>query len=152
MNERSVTHATFVLERTYKAAPKKVFAHWADASLKRKWFSAPGEEVSNLEVDFRVGGHERGSGTVPNGTSRYCYEARYDDIVPDHRLVYGYTMDVEGVRISSSLATLVLEADGAGTRLTYTEQGAYLDGGDTPESRERGTAELLDQLQEAVDG
>lgn len=152
MTERSVTHATFVLERTYKAEPAKVFAHWADPALKRTWWGAPGEERPQLECDFRVGGYERGSGTAPGGTSIYTYEARFDDIVADERIVYVYTMGIDGVCISSSLGTVVLEPlAGGGTRLTYTEQGAFLDGLDTPPSREHGTAELLDQLREVVD-
>jgi len=33
-----------------------------------------------------------------------------------------------------------------GTRLVLTEQGAYLDGHDTPTQREQGTRDLLDGL------
>jgi hypothetical protein len=36
--------------------------------------------------------------------------------------------------------------DATGTRLVFTEQGAYLDGHDTPEQREHGTRELLNAL------
>jgi hypothetical protein len=39
-----------------------------------------------------------------------------------------------------------VEADGDGTRLTYTEQGVHLDGLDTVEGREEGTRGLLDLL------
>jgi hypothetical protein len=35
---------------------------------------------------------------------------------------------------------------GTGTRLIFTEQGAYLDGHDTPAQREQGTGALLDTL------
>jgi uncharacterized protein YndB with AHSA1/START domain len=35
---------------------------------------------------------------------------------------------------------------GTGTRLIYTEQGAFLDGEDKPEYREHGTKVLLDAL------
>ena len=35
---------------------------------------------------------------------------------------------------------------GDGTALTYTEQGAYLDGIDQPELRREGTMEMLDNL------
>lgn len=38
----------------------------------------------------------------------------------------------------------------SGTRLVLTEQGAYLDGHDTPESREQGTGALLDALAEEL--
>jgi hypothetical protein len=36
--------------------------------------------------------------------------------------------------------------DQDGTKLTYTEQGAFLDGIDKPEAREEGTAWMLDNL------
>jgi hypothetical protein len=42
--------------------------------------------------------------------------------------------------------TVELEAEGAGTALTYTEQGVFLDGIDDPAERERGTTDLLDNL------
>jgi hypothetical protein len=45
-----------------------------------------------------------------------------------------------------SLATLQLTADGAGTTLSVTEQGAFLDGYDDAGSREHGTGMLLDAL------
>jgi uncharacterized protein YndB with AHSA1/START domain len=38
-----------------------------------------------------------------------------------------------------------------GTRLVYTEQGACLDGLDTPDAREHGTRELLDALGTALE-
>ena len=38
MAERSVTHATFTLERTYDAPPAKVFKAFADPAIKRRWF------------------------------------------------------------------------------------------------------------------
>jgi uncharacterized protein YndB with AHSA1/START domain len=66
--------------------------------------------------------------------------------VPDERIVYAYEMHRDETRISVSLATVQLEAEGVGTRLTYTEQGAFLDGEDEPEYREQGTGSLLDAL------
>jgi hypothetical protein len=49
-------------------------------------------------------------------------------------------------RISVSVATVELEPQGSGTRLIFTEQGAFLDGFDDPAMREHGTRELLDAL------
>jgi hypothetical protein len=34
MTQRSVTHATFAIERTYDAAPARVFAAWATSEAK----------------------------------------------------------------------------------------------------------------------
>jgi uncharacterized protein YndB with AHSA1/START domain len=55
-------------------------------------------------------------------------------------------------RISVSLATTELKPEGSGTRLIYTEQGAFLDGLDDPKMREQGTHELLDALAKALQG
>jgi uncharacterized protein YndB with AHSA1/START domain len=150
MTERSVTHATFVVERTYEAPPARVFAAWADPAAKARWFGAPDEGTVEFELDFRVGGREFSRGTVPDGQQSYTFEARYQDIVPDERIVYTYEMHLDEQRISVSLGTVQLRREAEGTRLTYTEQGAFLDGLDTPEQREQGTGSLLDALGEEL--
>jgi len=146
MTERSVTHATFVIERTYPASPARVFAAFADPQVKARWFVGPEDwEASDHELDFRVGGQERVSGGPPGGPV-HIYEARYQDIVPDQRIIIAYDMHLNETRISVSLATVELKPEGTGTRLIFTEQGAFLDGFDDPSLREHGTGELLDQL------
>jgi uncharacterized protein YndB with AHSA1/START domain len=145
MTERSVTHATFAVERSYDASPGRVFAAWADPAAKARWFGDPDQGVTEYELDFRIGGREINRGTGPDG-QLYTFEARYQDIVPDQRIVYAYDMHLEETRISVSLGTVELKPEGEGTRLTYTEQGAYLDGLDTPEQRKQGTGGLLDAL------
>jgi uncharacterized protein YndB with AHSA1/START domain len=146
MSKRSATHSTFVIERNYDAPPVRVFAAWADVNAKGQWFGPGGEQV--YELDFREGGRERFETTV--GGAVYSYDALYEDIVADERLVYTYNMHRDGVRMSVSVTTVELVADGDRTHLRYTEQGAFLDGEDTPEQREHGTRELLDKLAEVL--
>jgi hypothetical protein len=56
-------------------------------------------------------------------------------------------MFVAGSLISVTLATMDLAPAGRGTRLRYTEQGAYLDGNpESPAGRKRGTSWHLDNL------
>jgi uncharacterized protein YndB with AHSA1/START domain len=74
------------------------------------------------------------------------YDARYQDIVPGERIVSTYDMHLDDKRISVSLATVEFKAAAAGTRLVYTEQGAFLDGFDMPAQRKQGTEDLLDAL------
>jgi uncharacterized protein YndB with AHSA1/START domain len=145
MTQHSVTHATFVIERTYPVSPARVFQAFADPDLKRRWFGA--DEMPNVhhELDFRVGGQEINRGGPPDGPI-YTYLAVYQDIVPEQRIVTTYAMDMGETRISASVATFELTPEGSGTRLVLTEQGAYLDGHDTPEQREHGTRVLLDNL------
>jgi uncharacterized protein YndB with AHSA1/START domain len=144
MTERSVVHTTFVVERTYDASPARVFAAWADPEAKARWFGDPDEGVEEFELDFRVGGREFNRGEVEGNA--YTYEARYQDIVPDERIVYAYDMHIDDQRISVSLSTVELRPDGEGTQLTYTEQGAFLDGLDSAAQRESGSAGIFDAL------
>src|ERR671914_411968 len=100
MTERTVEHATFVVERTYDAAPARVFAAWADPAIKARWFAGPEDwESSAYELDFRVGGREISRGGPPGGPV-ISYEARYQDIVPDQRIVYSYALHVDETCIS----------------------------------------------------
>ncbi|HYY32177.1 MAG TPA: SRPBCC family protein [Gaiellaceae bacterium] len=145
MTKRTVEHATFVVERTYEAPPAQVFAAWAEPAAKARWFKGTDEAPDEYELEFRIGGREINRSAGPDG-QLYTYEARYADILPDERIVYTYDMYRDETRISVSLATVELESNGAGTKLTYTEQGAFLDGEDKPEYRERGTGGLLDAL------
>ena len=48
--------------------------------------------------------------------------------MPDERIVYTYSMHLDQTLLSISVATVEFRAEGAGTRLVLTEQGAYLDG------------------------
>jgi uncharacterized protein YndB with AHSA1/START domain len=73
MSERSVEHATFVVERTYDASPARVFAAWADPAAKASWFAGDDPEGAKLELDFRVGGREINSGAAPDGNI-YTFE------------------------------------------------------------------------------
>ncbi|MEC0204431.1 SRPBCC family protein [Paenibacillus lautus] len=139
MNERFVKHATFVVERTYTASPAKVYQAWADPAAKAKWFSKPDF------FEFRVGGREYSSGGPPEGPV-FTFDACYQEIVPEERIVYSYSLDSDDIRMSVSLTTVEFIPTEGGTKLVFTEQGAFFDGYDTPEVREHGTNEMLDTL------
>jgi uncharacterized protein YndB with AHSA1/START domain/DNA-binding transcriptional ArsR family regulator len=140
MTSRTTEHGTFTVTRTYPVPPERVFAAWSNQEAKARWFGAPGHQL-----DFRVGGTEINRGGPPGGPV-YTYDATYRDIVPDERIVYGYTMATDDTLISVSVTTVEFNPAPSGTMLTFTEQGVFLDGGDTPAIREKGTGELLDAL------
>ncbi len=145
MSERSVSHASFTLERTYPASPERVFAAWATQEAKSKWFGADEGDTKEHTLDFRVGGREHTSGAIPDGPS-FTLDALYHDIVENERVVWSYDIHLDGRRISVSLATVEISPAPGGAKLVLTEQGAYLDGLDTNAQREAGTDEILDKL------
>ena len=144
--ERSQTHATFVLERTFSAPPAAVWHALSDADARDQWFGGGAAfSTSEKSHDFRVGGHSVEDGQW-HGGPRSRFVATYTDIVPQQRIVFTYDMWLDERHMSTSLTTIVLEPVADGTELTYTEQGVHLDGLDTVAGRETGTSGLLDQL------
>ena len=152
MTDRSVIHDTFSIERTYPAAPSRVFAAFASLEAKNIWgdtgdLGAADGAAGLEEFDFRPGGREGFGFKYESKT--YRYDALYYDIVPDQRIVYSYEMYADDARISVSVATIEFAKSDGGTVLTWTEQGAYLDGIDGAQAsalRQEGTAEMLDGL------
>lgn len=146
MTERSVSHATFTIERRYEASTRRVFAAWSKAEAKQRWFACHGDWTPGpYQLDFTVGGREHLS-TRDTGGVDHIYDAIYQDIVPDERIVYAYQMHLDARRISVSLATVEFRPEGKGTRLVFTEQAAFLDGYDRPGEREIGTRAGLENL------
>ena len=108
-----MTHATFVIERTYDAAPARVFAAWATPRPSALVRRADDWERGGYELDFRVGGRERAAAARRTARSTR-YDARYQDIVPNERIIYTYDMHLDDKRISVSLATVELKPAGQG--------------------------------------
>jgi uncharacterized protein YndB with AHSA1/START domain len=144
--ERSQTHATFVIERTYPVPVELVWHALSDNAARDEWFGGgPEFDVSDRSHDFRVGGHAVEEGQW-HGGPRSRFASTYTDIVEQQRIIFTYDMWVDGQHMSTSISTMVLEPLGEQTRLTYTEQGVHLDGLDTVEGREEGTRGLFDNL------
>jgi len=149
-DEPFVAHGSFSIERTYPTSPERVFAAFRDPVKKRRWFvEGAAWEVYQFDVDFRVGGSEtsrfsfRGGPEITNDT-------QYQDIIDNRRIVITYRMTIGGQPLSVSLATMEFLPDGNGTRLTYTEQGAFFDSADSIPGREQGCTALLARLAEEL--
>jgi uncharacterized protein YndB with AHSA1/START domain len=146
MTDRSVTHATVVLEHDYALPPARVFEAWADPAIKTRWFTgALDPAAAPMTLDFRVGGTEQTISQADDGTV-VRYQGLFCDIVPGERIVIANWIDVNGQRISVSQFTAEFRATATGTQLVATEQGAYLDGHDSPDSRAVGIRAQLDAL------
>ncbi|KQT02311.1 SRPBCC domain-containing protein [Cellulomonas sp. Leaf395] len=142
----AVAHATFVVERTFDADLTRVWDAFAVPEQHAQWFgSDPGFTETEAHEEFRVGGQAVQDGQWHDGpTSRYV--ATYTDIVERSRIVSTYDMWVGGEHLSTSLSTIELEAVDGGTRVTYTEQGVFLDGKEDGSQREAGFQGIFDTL------
>jgi uncharacterized protein YndB with AHSA1/START domain len=157
MEKQSVIHNTFVIERGYAATPERVFAAFADAAKKRKWFvEGDHHEVEQYEMDFRVGGQEKARVVFKAGTpvaGMVCVnETGYVDIVPNNRVVFVSKMTLGERCISACLGTVELLRTEKGTDLLFTHQAAFFEGADGPEMREEGWRKLFERLKAELEG
>jgi uncharacterized protein YndB with AHSA1/START domain len=151
MEEQSVIHSTFVIERNLAASPERAFAAFADPAKKRRWF-AEGEthDVVHYEMDFRVGGKELARFRLKEGTPMpgvtFTNDTVFQNIVPNRRVVFASTMSWEDKCISASLVTAEFVASETGTNLIFTHQAAFFEGADGPAMREDGWGKILDRF------
>ena len=150
--KRSVERSSFTINRRWKASPTRVFAAFSDPVLKAKWFGGGSawSEISR-SFEFREGGRETAVGKWRESGVVTAFDCVYQDIVPEERIIYNYTMHLDGRKISVSQACVELRPDGTGTMLTVTEYGDYLDGYDDAGSREHGTNALMDALAKSLE-
>lgn len=149
----AVTNAIFTIERVLSAPPARVFAAYSSLEAKNGWFKAPADiETLNRELDFRVGGKERFHARWPGGLVT-DFQATYHDIVENERIILVYDLFHNDEKLSVSLLTLELRAEGDKTRLIHTEQGSYLSGGEEAvKGREHGTTWHIDNLVALIEG
>jgi uncharacterized protein YndB with AHSA1/START domain len=146
-----VTHASFTVERLYPHPPARVFRAHADKDAVRRWrVEGEGFQVQSHSFDFREGGREFSGFRFGDGPDM-TFEAEYHVIVPDRRIVTTYWMTMGGEPLSVSLMTIEFRAEGAGTRLVLTEQGAYFGDPAGVAGREEGTRGLLETLAAELD-
>src|SRR5204862_7376955 len=111
MEEQSVIHSTFVIERSYPTTPERVFAAFADPAKKRRWFAEGNHhQVEHYELDLRVGSKECARVRSKDGTPLKGVACTNDtsdqDIVRNRRVVVASTDSQGETRISASLATV----------------------------------------------
>ncbi len=151
MQNPSVIHNTFVIERTYPVRPEKVFAALADPAKKRRWYGdGDSRDMEKFEMDFRVGGVERNDyrlgASTPFPGVILANDGTYQDIVENQRVVLATHMKMGGNTISISLLTFELIPNGAGTDLVFTHQGVFYEMSGGVEMRKAGWNSLFDRL------
>lgn len=150
----AVTHATICLERVYDAEPARVFRAFTDHDARRRWFFQVDAWTLHRHSGgaLGVGEAESSAFSPPGADIVITNDSVYLDVVENERLVFAYHMTIDGKRISVSLATVEFRSEGAGTRIVFTEQGAYFDDPGQVAGREEGSRELLEALAAELEG
>lgn len=142
----TIAHATIVMERTYNAAPSRVFSAWADVEARKRW-SAPADNIriDYEESDFREGGRDL-SRCIELGNDDYIAMVHYIDIKRDQRIFFFEDIAHGERRVSAALITVELMPKDAGTHLRLTMQIASFDGSNMEQGYQFGWSAALDNL------
>jgi uncharacterized protein YndB with AHSA1/START domain len=147
MNDRRPAHCGFTLTREYPVPLENVWHAFAEEEHRREWFGdGDAFDRSVWAFDLRVGGRDIDEAKFHGGpVSRY--EGVYADIIEHVRIVTTYDMWLDGVLLSTSVASFEFEPTPLGTRLTHVEHGVFFDRfiADAPQ-REEGMRGLLEAL------
>jgi uncharacterized protein YndB with AHSA1/START domain len=146
----TIAHATIVMERTYAASAKRVFAAWSDVEARRRW-SAPTDNI-RIEyeaADFREGGRDV-SRCIEPGNVDYVATVTYVDIRKDHRIVFAEDVVHRNKRVSAALISMELTPKGDDTRLALTMQIASFDEAGMEAGYQFGWNAALDNLAKEV--
>ena len=111
------TDLELVVSRVIDAPVARVWRAWTDPAEVSKWWGPFGFNTSAAEREFKVGGTWRHTMVGPDGT-KYPNLARFEEIVPNQRIVYtnsGGDGDGAGVHFRS---TVTFEDEGGKTKLT----------------------------------
>lgn len=132
-------HETITIERVYPNCLAHVWSAWAVEEKKKAWF---GDRLA--EFDFRPMGAERSAFDTDMG--RHSNETRYFEIKERERIIFAYSMALNGRVHTVSLTTVAFADHDGGTRLTYTEQMCIIPPSDGAAGRKHGWSGLLESL------
>lgn len=146
-----VIHGSFSVERIYRHPAARVFFAHADMATTRRWrVEGEGFEILEHAMDFRVDGTEVAQFRYGDGPV-IRMDTQYQAIEPDRRIVFSYRMAIGEAPMSVSLATIEITPVDGGSKLTFTEQGAYFGDPTALAGREEGTRGLLESLAVELD-
>lgn len=141
-----IRHESFTITRTYAKCRAHVWSAWSDGRKKRSWMVGDHMTASPsaFAFDFSVGGVERHQFASPMG--KHENHTTYFDIAAEERIVFAYSMSLNGRVHSVSVATVTFADAGGGTRVEFSEQITLIGESDGLVGRKHGWTALLESV------
>jgi uncharacterized protein YndB with AHSA1/START domain len=135
--------------RFFSAPPELVYRVCTEAEYLRRWWGPRRLEVSECEIDLRVGGSWRIVHRAPDG-AEFAFHGEFLELEPPHRRVG--TFVYEGAPEHEAVETLLLEATEGGTMLTSTSRHSSVEARDMhiASGMEEGIVDSNDRLAELL--
>ncbi len=109
---------TVEIVRVFDAPRELVWQAWTDPEMMSQWFGPRAFTTPVCELDTRVGGALRIVMRGPDGMD-YPMKGVFKEVVPPERLVFSnIAVDKDGNHLLEGETTVILEAQGAKTKLT----------------------------------
>jgi uncharacterized protein YndB with AHSA1/START domain len=137
------------VRRFLKAPPELVFRVLTEGEYVRRWWGPRRLEISECEVDLRVGGSWRIVHRAPDGTE-FAFHGKFLELDPPRRRVG--TWVYEGAPEHEATETLMLEPVDGGTMLVSTMVHDSVESRDThvASGMEEGIIDSYERLDEVL--
>ena len=138
-----------IVRRFFKAPPELVYRACTESEYLRRWMGPRRLEVTECEVDLRVGGSWRLVHRAPDGME-FVFYGKLLELDPPHRRVGTFVW--EGAPEHEAVETMVFEAVEGGTILTTTMRHNSVEARDmhVANGMEGGIIESYERLDEVV--
>ena len=116
---------TLVTSRVFDAPPERVYKAWTDPKQLARWFPPEGFTAPVCQLDVRVGGTMRIDMKGPEGEPfkgrLFPGKGVYREVVPNRRLAFTFTPEMEGQAMPTVLMTVEFEDQAGKTKLTIQQ-------------------------------
>jgi uncharacterized protein YndB with AHSA1/START domain len=116
---------TLATTRVFDAPPDRVYKAWTDPKQLARWFPPEGFTAPVCQLDVRVGGAMRIDMKGPEGEpfKGQLFPGRgvYREVVPNKRLAFTFTPEMEGRAMPAVLMTVDFEDQAGKTKLTIQQ-------------------------------
>jgi len=138
------TENTIVREITIDAPAENIFAALTDPNQLTQWWGEDGKyHTEHMDVDLRVGGRWRTTGTDPAGNS-FSVEGEYRIVQPPHLLEFTWRHDWEGADRTETMVRYDLIPQNGSTLVRVTHSG--FESAQSRDDHGRGWVQVLNWL------